>query len=296
MKKIIVILCFAVARTLWAADSDADMHTDISLTASSLPEAQAAIMQSFTFPFLRGENPLTTGNNMTLKLGANVSPISFNILADTVWTPLAFFTVSLGAKIGSGWNYPLFGSPMKGMGVYRRLPDEEPSEGVHNGSGLDGVVWNAHAGATVQFDLAALFPGDWNHVVMQVYNEITYQRYTGARGDEQWYYENDDGVNQNAFSHYFSTLLGYQMPLFIDLMGAMFEMKNLFYNPDTGESITDRGPEMTVSIAADFKLSRRITLMALGQWKNKLLHPITASYSRRWDFFRVALIATYRVK
>ncbi|MDR2793098.1 MAG: hypothetical protein LBB61_05460 [Treponema sp.] len=296
MKKIIVIFCFVAARTLWANDSDVDTRTDVSLTLSSRPEAQAAVTQSFTFPFLRGEHPLTAGNNINLKLGANVSPVSFNVLADTVWTPIAFFTVSLGAKIGSGWNYPLLGSPMKGMGIYRRYaPPADPPEGV-NGSGLDGAVWNTHAGATVQFDLAALFPGEWNHVVMQVYNEISCQRYTGAQGSEQWYYENDDGVNQNAFSYYLSALLGYQMPFFIDLAGVMFEMKEPLYNPDTGKPLTNREPEMTVSIAADFKLSGRITIMALGQWRNKLLHPITAGHGRAWEFFRAACIATYRVK
>ncbi|MDR1073942.1 MAG: hypothetical protein LBL45_09765 [Treponema sp.] len=294
MKKIIV-MCFALALPVWAEDSPVEAHTDLSLTISSLPEAQAAVAQTFMFPFLQGEGPLVSENNINLKVGANVSPISCNILADVVWTPIAFFTVSLGAKLGSGWNYPLFGAPMKGMGVYRNDSNKDPSEGV-DGTGLDDAVWNAHAGATFQFDLATLFPGDWRHLVMQVYNEISFQNYTGAQGHESWYYENDDGVNQNAFSYYFSALLGYQMPLFINLAGVMFELKEPFYNPYTGGSLTNRGPETTVSLAAGFKLPGNATLMALGQWKNKLLHPLASDYSRRWDFFRVALIATYRAR
>jgi hypothetical protein len=294
MKKIIVI-CFALALPVWAEDSSMEAHAELSLTVSSLPEAQIAVSHSFVFPFLQGDGPLVSGNNINLKLGANVSPVSGNILADAVLTPIAFFTVSLGAKLGSGWNYPLFGVPMKGMGVRRYSPDKDPPEGV-DGAGLDGVVWNAHAGATIQFDLAALFPGDWRHVVAQIYNEINFQNYTGARGHDSWYYENDDGVNQNAFSHYFSALLGYQMPLFIDLVGVMFELKEPFYNPYTGESLTDRGPETTLSLAADFKLPKNITIMVLGQWKNKLSHPITDGFDRQWDFFRVALIATCRMR
>jgi hypothetical protein len=290
MKKIIVI-CFALTLPVWAEDSPVEAHTDLSLTFSSLPEAQAAVRQDFVFPFLQGEGPLVSGNNINLKLGANLSPVSGNILADAAWTPIAFFTVSLGAKLGSGWNYPLFGVPMKGMGVYRNDPDE----GV-DGAGLDGVVWNIHAGTAIQFDLAALFPGDWRHVVMQVYNEISFQNYTGAQGHESWYYENDDGVNQNAFSYYFSALLGYQMPLFINLAGVMFELKEPLHNPYTGESLTNRGPETTVSLAASFKLPGNVSLMSLGQWKNQLSHPIANDYSRRWGFFRVALIATYRAR
>jgi hypothetical protein len=294
MKRIIV-MCFALALPAWAEEPPVEAHADLSLTVSSLPEAQAAVAQSFAFPFLQGEGPLVSGNNITLKLGANVSPVSCNILADAAWTPVAFFTASAGAKLGSGWNYPLFGAPMKGMGVYRRDSDKDPPEGV-DGAGLDGVVWNAHAGATVQFDLAAIFPGDWRHVVAQVYNEISFQSYTGARGDESWYYENDDGVNQNAFSYYFSALLGYQTPLFIDLVGVMVELKEPLYNPHTGGSLTDRGPETTLSLAADFKLPRSVTIMALGQWKNKLSHPLSSDFSRQWGFFRAALIVTYRLR
>jgi hypothetical protein len=297
MKRICAFICCAVvisaaafAQEDTASSDGVEAHTDLSLTTSSLPEAQIAVSQRFVFPVLQGESPLTNGNNLTLKLGANVSPISFNLLVDTVWTPVAFFNLSLGAKAGSGWNYPLFGSEMKGMGLHAAGEDD----GV-DGSGLDGVVWNAHTGATLQFDLAAIFPGDWHHVVVQVYNEIAYLHYTKASG-EPWYYENDGGINQNSFYYYASVLLGYQMPFFIDLAGLMFELKEPLLNPATGEDISGQGPAMTLSLAAEFKLHERFSVMALGQFTNKLLDPITDAYPREWDFFRVALIATYHLK
>jgi hypothetical protein len=53
---------------------------------------------------------------------------------------------------------------------------------------------------------------------------------------------------------------------------------------------------MTLSLAAEFKLHERFNIMALGQWTNGLLHPITDAYPRAWDFFRVALVATYHLK
>jgi hypothetical protein len=297
MNKICALICCAIISAAAFAQEDAasagavEAHTDLSLTISSLPEAQVAVSQRFVFPVLQGQGPLTSGNNLTLKLGANVSPISFNLLADTVWTPIAFFNLSMGAKAGSGWNYPLFGSLMKGIGLHTAGKDE----GV-DGSGLDGVVWNAHTGATLQFDLAAIFPGDWHHVVAQVYNEITYLHYTNAQDGEPWYYENDDGINQNSFYYYFSALLGYQMPFFIDLAGVMFEVKEPLLNPATGENLSRQGPSMTLSLAAEFKPHERFSVMALGQLTNKLFHPVTDAYQREWDFFRVALIATYHLK
>jgi hypothetical protein len=282
MNRICAFICCAViSAAVCAAAFTQEAHTDLSLTVSSLPEAQLAVSQRFVFPVLQGQSPLTSGNNLTLKLGANVSPISFNLLADTVWTPIAFFNLSIGAKAGSGWNYPLFGSLMKGVGLRSTEKD-----GV-DGSGLDGVVWNAHMGATLQFDLAAILPGNWHHVVAQVYNEIAYLHYTNARGGELWYYENDGGMNQNRFYYYFSALLGYQMPFFIDLAGLMFELNEPLLNPATGENLSGQPPAMTLSLAAEFKPHERFSVMALGQFTSQL---------SAWDFFRVALIATYHLK
>jgi hypothetical protein len=297
MKIIITVVCFVIAQAAWAepGETGVEAHTDLSLTVSSLPEAQAAVSQSFIFPFLRGEGPLTGGNNINLTLGANVSPVSFNLMTGAVWTPAAFFNLSLGARAGSGWNYPLFGSQMKGMGLYRYTNGKKTPEGVE-GAGMDGIVWNVHAGTALQFDLAAVLPGDWNHAVMRVYNEINYKNYTGAQDGEPWYYENDDGISQNSFSYYFSALLGYQMPLFIDLAGVMFELSEPLHNPDTGESLTNRGPSLTVSLAADFKLFKRFNLMVLGQWTNGLIHPVTDDYPRQWGFYRVAAVAAYHLK
>jgi hypothetical protein len=60
--------------------------------------------------------------------------------------------------------------------AYQMWVGPDPKGGV-SGNGLDGAVWNVHLGNTFQFDFAAIFPGDWNHVVVQIYNEIQYYAY-----------------------------------------------------------------------------------------------------------------------
>ncbi|MDR2111342.1 MAG: hypothetical protein LBP32_08560 [Spirochaetaceae bacterium] len=93
--------------------------TAFTFQASSLPEAKLSVIQGFTFPLLRGENPLTAGNNIKTTLSAEVSPISLNGLAEAVWTPIAFFQLAAGGRIGSGWNITLFGSELRGIGINR---------------------------------------------------------------------------------------------------------------------------------------------------------------------------------
>jgi hypothetical protein len=269
-------------------------QTDLSFIVSTEPGLGFGVEQRFIFPFLRGAGPLTGENNITLKLGAQLDPVSFNFSADTVWTPFALLNLSLGARAATGWNYDLAGTFVNGMGLYQRVDDEEPSERAR-GSGLDGAVWNLHGGAALLFDFAAVFPGDWNHVVVSSNNVLNYHNYTRARGSEQWYFRNDGNLYQNWFSYYFSGLLAYQMPIFIDIAGLMFEMSLPLYNPQSGEAVFDREPEMICSLVADFKIGSRFNLTVFTQLRNPLNSPVTADYERQWKFYRTLLVGTWHL-
>jgi len=297
MKTIIFfILCITAVNKTWAEENKKiQTQTDLTLVVSSIKEMQLGLEKRIIFPFLQGTSAMTADNNITLKIGAEVTPISINILADAVWTPIAFFNLSLGSMAGSGWNYDMFGSRMNGMGLYRRMESENAQEQA-DGSGLDGAVWNVHFGTTLQFDLAAVFPGDWNHVVMKVENNLKYQNYTKAHGSEQWFFKADDGINQNSFCYYFSAFLGYQMPIFFDMAGIQFESSLPFYNPQSGESLADRKPEMLYSLFTEFKLGRNFNFIAITQLGNRLKHPITIDYERQWKFYRVLFIGTWSLE
>lgn len=292
---ITVILCIMIINHLWAdEEKDIKKQTDLSFVISSEPGLATGIEQRFIFPFLQGTSPLTESNNITAKLGAQVDITTFNFMADAVWTPLAFFNLSLGAQLGSGWNYKLAGTPVNGMGLYQRNDNEDPVERAQ-GSGLDGVVWNVHGGAALQFDFAAVFPGDWNHVIMSVDNGFHYQNYTKAHGSEQWYFRSDDDLYQNWFSYYFSGVFGYQMPIFIDMVGLLFEMSLPLYNPQSGELFSSREPEMICSLVTDLKIGKKVSLTVLTQFQNLLKHPITPNYERQWKFYRSLLVCTWHL-
>jgi hypothetical protein len=196
-----VLLCAAPL----GAETAIGSKRELSVVASSLPEAMLGFTWHFTVPFLRGDHFLTADNNIRAALGLELSPVSLYGLADLVWTPAAFFELSAGAKLGSGWNIELSGDPVYGIGInrpktgVRAAPAGSPAAAEIDGAPFGGLHWNLHGGGALQFDLAALFPGDWRHVVFRSYHELNYRGYSRAAAGDSWVFENDDGENRNCF-------------------------------------------------------------------------------------------------
>jgi hypothetical protein len=276
--------------------SQEETRINLSLYTSTVGEVQFNFRPQWKFPFLRGESPLTNDNNLTLKLNVGLSPISTDITGDAVFTLFPFFSATFGAMVGTGWNYDLFGKyPLAGLGLNRKTNADDPNDGVI-GNGLDGVVWNIHAGTTVQFDFAAIFPGDWNHIVIQLYNEIQYFSYTKAKDDELWYYLIDEGMNQNSFRYKFDWFVGYAMPVFVDLVGVQFSGTLPIYNFETGVNVRDIGFSLDTAFLTNFRINKYFSLMTLVRFTNGLKVPITSNYEREWGFDRIRFLATWRIK
>jgi len=232
-----------------------------------------------------------------LKLDAALAPMGAGLSGDAIFTAFPFLLLRGGAMVGMGWNYEMFGQmSLIGLGLNKKENADDPNDGVI-GKGFDGVVWNAHAGATLQFDLAAIFPGDWNHVVMQFYNRVEYFAYTKAKGDDlwYWYYYGDDGMNINAFLHKYEFFIGYQMPIFVDLIGYQLRGVLPFYNVKAGGNIREQGYFLNNAFIVDFKINERFSIITLTNINNKFKEPITSEYEREWKFDRVQVIATWRL-
>jgi hypothetical protein len=81
------------------------------------------VIPQWKFPFLRGDHPLTSENNLTLKLDASLSPIWAGLTGDVILTAAPFLSFRLGAMTGTGWNYDLAGAiPLTGLGMNRLVP------------------------------------------------------------------------------------------------------------------------------------------------------------------------------
>ena len=292
MRKIFLLLCIISIDIIWADETKGIRNeTDLSFMFATNIQMQFEVEHRIIFPFSIGANFLTEKNNITTRFKLEVTPMTFNFIANAIWTPMPFLNVTLGSYIGSGWNFDLYGFPMKGLGLYQRDDNKEPIEWAL-GNGLDGVVWKMQGGATLLFNLSVFVPGDWNRLVMKIDNSLRYQNYTRADGDELWYFKG--GLNQNKLSYYFSGFIGYQMPIFIRMTGFIFEMDMPFYNPQSGK-IFDYGADMLCSFLLEFKIGNYFTILAFTEMGNFLIQPVKPEFSREWKFSCVRLISTWHL-
>jgi len=314
MKKIVFFLLLPlIAQMIIAQEQPAEKNevsssSELFLQAVYPPGLKVGFLKRYTFPFLQGENPLTKDNNIALSLTGEISPISINGVAEAVWTPIAFFQFLAGGTIGSGWNIKLFGDNLYGIGLNR-----ENAEGKHEhaGNSFDGLLWKTRAGAALQADLAAVFPGDWNHVVMRSYHEINYRGYTAAAKGESWYYENDGGYqgeNCNGFNYYGNLLLGYQMPIFLNTVALMAEADLYLYDTPGRSKWGDDIIRWTYSLILNFKVTKNIDIAALtqfltrrnfleGNWQDLYYRNRTVDKSNptHLEFYRAGIIMIYRL-
>jgi hypothetical protein len=175
-------------------------------------ELKGVVNQQWVFPALVGSGDLTKGNNLAVDVSGELSPVSINAKASVTLTPIAFLNFAAGAGVGSGWQVPGLAT---GLGMNKAGAIEVQNFG--------GIVWKTWASGTFQFDVAALVPGDWNHVVVLASPKVEYKDYSGAGADDAWLWEADDGMNYNGWKLSGSYVLAYQMPIALNMAGVLFE-------------------------------------------------------------------------
>jgi hypothetical protein len=309
-RKTLVPFLLAVLLCAVAAPSRADgiaSSTELFLQLSSRPEAKIGANRSYVIPFLQGTGPLTRDNNIRTAFSAELSPISLNAATELTWTPVAFFQLAGGARAGSGWNIELFGKEIRGYGINRPRSALDPAKETVS-SPFGGLLWNAFGGGALQFDLGALFPGDWNHIVFRAYQELRYKGNSSAGSRDSWYFENDDGENRNGFITYGSYVLGYQMPLKLNMIGLMAEMTRLLYDTPGREIWGDDLTQWMLSALANYTLTEDLSATLIVQARTRRNYIsgdndtfyqariLNENNKRHLEFFRVALILNYRLR
>jgi len=317
VKKVtLFLITLLITISLYAQEDGMTSSGELVLQLSTLPEAKLGYTHTLRFPMLQGDNPLTQDNNLKLQLTAEASPISLNGIVKAVLTPIAFLEFSAGGRLGAGWLLNLFGSDIYGTGLNTQGTSLNARNAgytaEYKGSAFDTLLWKAWLGGTFQFDLAALVPGDWNHVVFLTYHEINYHANTSAGANEAWYFENDDGENLNGFNYYGNFVIGYQMPIFLSMVALLAEMnQNLYDTP--GRSLW--GDDLTrwhfsgilnftitekfgIALIAQFRTRRNFTNFDEHAEDKPHLHfqsrILDKSDPIRLEFYRVAAIATYK--
>lgn len=286
-----------------AAESDpAETGLDLNFVIATTMEAKVKLTGTVTVPFLAGSGPLTSGNSVEFKLGGELSPVSVNGTFETVLTPVAFLQFLAGGSIGSGWNIPI----ANGLRMNER---SGTNDAELTGGAFSGLVWSAKAGGLFQFDLAALKPGEWNHVVFQTMHVGKYRALSSAGSADSWLYEADTGENRNGWNYYGNYFLGYRMPLFLNTAGFLLEEDLYLFGTKDRSLWGDDLPRWTFGPLLNFTLGERTSAALLVQWQGRRnFNDETEDYGfyqdRRMtdddryhiEFYRAALSVTVKIK
>jgi hypothetical protein len=299
---LLFLLSGFIASTLIGAETQIKAATDLTIAASTLPELKIGLTQSFTFPFLQGNSPLTADNNIKTALTAEIAPVSLNFIAQATWTPIAFFQLVAGGKVGSGWNIQFLGSDIYGIGIHRRSED---GTGVIRGSAFEGCFWGLYAGGVLQGDLAVLFPGDWHHLVFRTYHELNYKGFSAASKEETWVFENSARENRNGFNYYGNYLLGYQMPLFLNMVGVLVEIDAFLYDTPNREQWGDELGRWLFAGLFNFRVTQWMSAALIVQGRTQRNYDdeslfyqdrrLNTADPRRLEFYRVAVILSFKL-
>ncbi len=224
MKKIAAVVCVLLcAVTLVAAEGT--LGGSVSVAAQYPVAGKLSAGVDYTMPCLNGDgsNPLTSGNNLVLSAYADVTPVTAGADFSATLTPIAFIILKGGAYVGSGWKF------MGNDGLASAAVDAAP------------LYYKGYANATFQFDLAAVMPGDWNHVVTQWLYEVNYNNALGNPAKTPFIWQ--AGQKVAAPAYYAKGIIAYQMPLVLQTVGTQLEWEGAY-----GTDIIDSFSISAVSI------------------------------------------------
>ncbi len=226
-------------------------------------QAKAIISEEVVIPFLRGGGALLEGNNVTVRFSGELSPVSVNAVVQASITPVAFFQLAAGAAVGTGWSVLGF------VGLALNPPSNtEQLQEIPFG----GLVWRTWASATLQFDLAAVLPGAWNHVVAVASPMLQYWACSAAGDREAWLWEADFGYDFNGWKLKGTYFLGYQMPLVLNTVGVLLETEQWLGAPAGYGTIASGSwgsdfVSLNFGPVFNFTLGEKSTLAVLVQFK-----------------------------
>jgi hypothetical protein len=247
---------------------------------------------AYSLPFLRGDDEFTADNHVTFNMGLEISPVTIAPIAQITVSPIAFLELAIGGTAGTGWNtFGLF----QGMAKYSAIEPEYKDLTPFAHWYLYG--W---ASACLMFDLAALWEGDWHHVVATATYKAGYQKLTGTEADV-WIWRTTDGL-ASGWVYEQEYFVGYQMPLKLSMIGIGATLSGHYKSSDYGNySSNYKGDFMTIDIwsMAEIALSKKDKLYVLLDFESRrsfrekykdIEHEPLMTYSgREWIFYMLGI-------
>ncbi len=255
------------------ATTDAGDHFSPLRGFYSAVEARATAFADYTIPTPFGDNPLVSGNRVKISGIFELSPVSIDPAIQVAFSPIAFLDFTAGASIAVGWPF----APLNVQGI-----------AVLNDDTLkyDDLIFNsarveAWFQGLFQFDLAAIMPGEWNHVVTMDTFKVYYVGLTnGAENGRPWLYQGSGG-HANGWKYNATFLLGYQMPLVLQTVAVQTELDGYFDGKAAyDEDFHAMNPDfMTIYVSpiAIFEFTEKDALTVQFRFASR------QSYTEEWD-------------
>ena len=189
-------------------------------------EARVTGKYSYVIPTPFGDNPLVKGNNVTLTPALELTPVSLAPQFFVSFTPIAFLRFTASAQVGTGWEF----IGIQGMGELDNAVD-----GYDSLTPFKHYFYEFKWSNLFQFDLGAVLPGDWTHVVMQASYDIMYTGLSGVSSGTPWIWQ-ASGEKVTGWNYYSNIIVGYQMPLVLQTVGCQFELSG-YYDKHSFDSV-----------------------------------------------------------
>jgi hypothetical protein len=181
-------------------------------------EAEFYFIHQQTIPVLVGEG-LMESNRLDLRFRTGLSPVTLTQDFQMTLTPIAFLQFFSGLQVGTGWSALGF----NGLGLN--------TTGIPETNSFPGAVVESWIGATFQFDLGAVVPGEWNHILILATEKWNHRFFTGAGENEPWLWMADSGQNFNGWERTGTYFLGHQPPGdLIDTYGFLLEAQGYLFD------------------------------------------------------------------
>ncbi len=274
----LAVLCVMVAAGM-PVMAETTSSGSVELIVSTIMDLKVETDYALKVPFLAGEGPLTSGNNIKVQALAGLSPIAVTGAVDVVLTPVAVAELSLGGSLGTGWDLT---DSLKGLRFI------EDGSGPITTASFGGAYYMGRTGAALQFDTGAIFSGPWSSVLMRTYHELNMQGFSAADADDLWEYELA-GFKRNGTFYRAEYVVGYRMPIILNLVAVMFETSKQYVFTDQATDLL-----FDVSFVGNLAFMENLNLTVVGQFTTKQTDGTTYAVSRGpWRFTRVVGMLKY---
>ncbi|MBR6154080.1 MAG: hypothetical protein IKQ43_06555 [Treponema sp.] len=260
-------------------------------------ELATTLNGSYTISTPLGENMLLKDACVNLCGGLELTPVSIRPKFGVEFVPVPFLILRAGASIGWGWNY----LGLEGVAEYNKVSHEYDTL-----STFTHPYYDFYAGATFQFDTGALIPGEWSHVLLVASYTMVYTGMAGIDKDTLFEWQ-CTRTKAQGLAYEAQVVLGYQMPLPLNVVGLMFKSVGYYDGSVYGEfDATFDGDfaEISISPVAQFKLGEKDSLSCIFDFSsrrsfdsefNSEYEMLTSNVSgREWYFKRLAISWTHR--